>query len=84
MTDDEITAIWNGMPGGHAGFLIDWGYLTFARKLLETAERPAPELQPLKEELRFCVDNGQFGPRTGAALRWAIEAIEAIEVEATS
>jgi hypothetical protein len=83
MTNEEITAIWEAMPGGYAGFLKDWGYLQFARKLLETVEKPAPELKPLKDELLFCVDNGTYGPSTGAALRWALEALEAIEAEAT-
>ncbi|WP_175777455.1 hypothetical protein [Burkholderia anthina] len=37
LTDDEITAVWNSMPGGFDGFLKSWGYIQFARALLEGA-----------------------------------------------
>lgn len=37
------------------------------------------DLQELKAELQYCVENGQYGPRTGVALRWAVETVEAIE-----
>jgi hypothetical protein len=83
MSNEEITAIWEAMPGGYAGFLKDWGYLQFARKLIEATEKATPEIEPLNNELRFCIENGTYGPRTGAALRWALEALEAIEAEAT-
>jgi hypothetical protein len=43
----------------------------------------ASDLPEVKSELRWCIDNGTYGPRTGAALRWALEALEAMEVEAT-
>lgn len=78
MTDDQITAIWNSMPGGHAGFYKEWGYQQFARKLLEAVEKPAPDLQPLKAELRWCIDHAS-GPRTESTLRWALEIVEAME-----
>jgi hypothetical protein len=78
MTNNEITAIWESMPGK---FMVDWGYQQFAHKLLEAVERPVPDLQPLKAELRFCVENGTYGPRTGATLRWAMETLEEIMEE---
>lgn len=81
MTDDKIIDIWESMPGGYARFLIDWGYLQFARKLLDAVEKPAPDLAPIKDELQFCIDNGTYGPRTGAALRWALEALAELEAE---
>jgi hypothetical protein len=43
----------------------------------------AADLPEIKSELRWCIDNGTYGPRTGAALRWALEALEAMEAEAT-
>jgi hypothetical protein len=37
------------------------------------------DLDELKAELQWAIENGTYGPRTGAALRWALEALEAIE-----
>ncbi|QGZ66410.1 hypothetical protein [Paraburkholderia acidisoli] len=37
MTNDEIAAIWNGMPGGYDGFCKTWGFIQFARRILEVA-----------------------------------------------
>jgi hypothetical protein len=34
LTDEQISEIWNGMEGGRAGFMKQWGYLQFARALL--------------------------------------------------
>lgn len=31
--DDEVTAAFEAMPRGRGGFLIHWGYLTFARAI---------------------------------------------------
>ena len=39
------------------------------------------ELETLKAELRWCIAEGTYGPRTGAALQWAPEMIEALEAE---
>ncbi|MEX3914813.1 hypothetical protein AB4Y43_01010 [Paraburkholderia sp. BR10872] len=39
----------------------------------------ATDLGALKDELRYCLDNGMYGPRTGAALLWALELVEDIE-----
>ncbi|HEX7909948.1 MAG TPA: hypothetical protein VF534_17910 [Paraburkholderia sp.] len=79
MTDNQITAIWDGMPGGFSGFCVHWGYQQFARKILEAVGKPAPDTEPVKDELRWCIDNGMYGPRTEAALMWALEVIEAAE-----
>lgn len=39
----------------------------------------ATDLQQLKDELRYCLENGMYGPRTGVALQWALEALEEME-----
>jgi hypothetical protein len=44
---------------------------------------PMSDAPELKAELQWCIDNGTYGPRTGAALRWALEALDAMEAEAT-
>ncbi|NPT59690.1 hypothetical protein [Paraburkholderia elongata] len=31
LTPERISELWNGMPGGYAGFLKQWGYMQFAR-----------------------------------------------------
>jgi hypothetical protein len=33
LTPERISELWNGMPGGHAGFLKQWGYMQFARAI---------------------------------------------------
>jgi hypothetical protein len=82
MTDDQITAIWDGMPGK---FMVEWGYQQFARKVLEAVERPTPDLVPLKTELRWCLENGMYGQRTGLALQWALDLLnETQEAEASN
>lgn len=48
---------------------------------LDSADRRTNDLMSIKDELRFCIDNGMYGPRTGAALRWALEVLEDIEAE---
>lgn len=35
LTDEECSAIMNGMPGGVGGYLKEWGWLTFARVIEE-------------------------------------------------
>jgi len=37
------------------------------------------DLEELKAELKWCVEHGNRGPRTEAALLWAIEVIEELE-----
>lgn len=37
MTNDEIEAIWNSMPGGYDGFCKTWGFIQFAHRILEAA-----------------------------------------------
>ena len=39
------------------------------------------DLIELKAELRYCLDNGMYGQRTGLALQWALEIVEALEEE---
>jgi hypothetical protein len=54
----------------------DGGYMGCTKT--RYAETDLPEV---KSELQWCIDNGMHGPRTEAALRWALEALEAIEEE---
>lgn len=35
VTDEQIDAVWNALPGGRDGFLKQWGYRTFARAILD-------------------------------------------------
>jgi hypothetical protein len=39
------------------------------------------DLEAVKAELQWCIAEGTYGPRTGAALRWALEMIEQMEAE---
>lgn len=39
------------------------------------------DLTELKAELRYCLDNGMYGQRTGLALQWALDIVEALERE---
>lgn len=39
------------------------------------------ETAELKAELKWCIENGNRGPRTEAALMWALELVEALELE---
>ncbi|MGE8319555.1 MAG: hypothetical protein ACN6O3_12485 [Comamonas sp.] len=61
LTDEQIDAIAEAMPGGTAGMLKQWGYQQFARKILELRAMPTWEPQfdvmaPGQEELvmQFC------------------------------
>jgi hypothetical protein len=47
----------------------------------ELREVEMTEIQELKLELQWAIENGMHGPRTELALRWALEAIEALELE---
>lgn len=40
------------------------------------------EVAELTAELHWCIENGSRGPRTEAALRWALEAIEDVHAGA--
>ena len=46
---------------------------------LRKGEGPSVDLPALHEELKFCLDNGMYGPRTGAALLWALELVEDLD-----
>jgi len=39
------------------------------------------DLAELKAELKWCLENGNRGPRTEAALLWALELVEEMELE---
>lgn len=69
VSDEQINAIAQGMPGGLDGFLKGWGWQQFARKILALRAPPAWEPQfdvmsPTQEELvqQFCAEiAGQKG-----------------------
>jgi hypothetical protein len=35
VTDEQIQAVWQSMPGGPEGFRKQWGFMQFARAILE-------------------------------------------------
>jgi hypothetical protein len=68
LSDEQIDAIADGMPGGLGGFMKTWGWRQFARKILELRAPPIWEPQfdamaPGQEELavQFCAEIA--GPR---------------------
>ncbi|SDH11638.1 hypothetical protein SAMN05216466_107156 [Paraburkholderia phenazinium] len=75
MTNNEITAIWESIPGK---FMVDFGYQQFAHRLLEAVEIRTSDIKPLAAELRWCLANAP-GPRTEAALQWALDTLEEME-----
>lgn len=82
LTESQIGAVFNSMPGGPQGFLIDWGYMQFARAI-ENAIL-GPELDEdgrdaLSSELQWAIANNEDRPRTGLALQWALDALNEIE-----
>jgi hypothetical protein len=42
----QIADIWNGMPGGHEGFLKEWGYMQFSRALEEAFHKAQTKKEP--------------------------------------
>ena len=68
LSDEQIDAIADGMPGGLGGFLKTWGWRQFARKILDLRAPPTWEpgfdfMVPGQEELamQFCLEIA--GPR---------------------
>lgn len=68
LSDEQIDAIADGMPGGLGGFLKTWGWRQFARKILDLRAPPTWEpgfdcMVPGQEELamEFCLEIA--GPR---------------------
>ena len=68
LSDEQIDAIADGMPGGLGGFMKTWGWRQFARKILNLRAPPTWEPQfdcmaPGQEELamQFCLEIA--GPR---------------------
>jgi hypothetical protein len=68
LSDEQIDAIADGMPGGLGGFMKTWGWRQFARKILDLRAPPTWEPQfdcmaPGQEELamEFCLEIA--GPR---------------------
>ena len=63
LSDEQIDAIADGMPGGLGGFMKTWGWRQFARKILDLRAPPTWEPQfdvmaPGQEELaiQFCAE----------------------------
>ena len=71
MTDEQIVAVWQAMPGGPDGWLKQFGYLQFARALLAAA--PVPCAADLLEEIAQSWDGCEYPDAMikdiGAALR---------------
>jgi Holliday junction resolvasome RuvABC endonuclease subunit len=69
LTNEEITAIWDGMPDGQEGFRITWGYQQFARAVIKAHD---DKLATLLEEVL-----AEFSAMTDATERWnaAVETI---------
>lgn len=85
MTDQEIDAIFETMPGGVQGFCRDYGYRQFARAVLDAA---GIELDEEREKWRAIVsraaaDGNRYGregisatcmpSETGAMLSWRVD-----------
>lgn len=43
--------------------------------------KPLAELAELKAELQWCLEHGNRGPRTEAALLWALELVAELELD---
>jgi len=72
------------MPGGYKGFLVEWGYMQFARAIESAVRGPEQDEDGRKAtvaELEWAIAHNADRPRTQMALRWALEAIEALELE---
>ena len=71
LSDEQIDAIADGMPGGLGGFLKTWGWRQFARKIIDLRAPPTWEpgfdfMVPGQEELamQFCLEiAGQRGKK---------------------
>ena len=85
MTNQQIDAIFNAMPGGVQGFCREFGYQQFARAVLEAASL---EIEEERERWRSIVsraaaDGNRYGregitaactsSETGQMLSWRIE-----------
>jgi hypothetical protein len=81
LTESRIGEIWNAMPGGFKGFLVDWGYMQFARAVESAVRGPEDDdsRNAIASELEWAIANNADRPRTQMALRWALEVIEPIE-----
>lgn len=83
LTESEIGEIWNAMPGGHKGFLVEWGYMQFARSIECAIRGPEDKdgqgRKSVMAELEWAIANNGDRPRTELALRWALEALEEMD-----
>ena len=68
LTDEQIDAVAEAMPGGVAGFMKQWGYRQFAQEILAMRAMPTWEpqfdcMEPAQEDLarKFCAEIA--GPR---------------------
>lgn len=94
LSDEQIDAIADGMPGGLGGFMKTWGWRQFARKILDLRAPPTWEpgfdfMAPGQEELaiQFCVEiaglRGQKGsPPDPVRLMEMAEALYKAEADA--
>jgi hypothetical protein len=83
LTESQIGEIWNAMPGGDKGFLVEWGYMQFARSIERAIRGPEDQdgqgRKAVMAELEWAIANNEDRPRTEAALRWALEALEEMD-----
>ena len=77
LTDEQIDAIANGMPGGLDGFLKGWGWRQFARAVIDASGRDEEALRERHEfVLGMCRDAQEVAARRG----WALHTIATLPV----
>jgi hypothetical protein len=82
LTESRIGEIWHAMPGGDKGFMVDWGYMQFARAVETAVRGPDQDEEGRKAtvaELEWAIANNADRPRTQMALQWALDALNEIE-----
>jgi len=79
VTDEQIDQVFNAMPRGAQGFLVDWGYRQFAHALLEAA---GIDFEAQRERFEFvhglCRDAQDIGSRYG----WGLHFLATVPVPA--
>lgn len=81
LTDDQIEVIFNSMPGGPRGFCIEWGYIQFAKAIMERhatelanrAARAEQELEAMRRRWRMAADLNNEARNAWAMLEQCLE-----------
>lgn len=63
LTEEKIKEIWDSMPDGINGFLTSWGYVTFARKIMEA-------MSDIEQYQQLCAAAYQMAGVVGAPVRF--------------